>query len=67
MNQKLSEQRAAAVRDYLVSQGLASAAVAAKGFGRDMPLADNDTPAGRQKNRRVELIVSGDVIGVKIG
>ena len=67
LNQKLSEQRASAVRDYLVAQGLARNAVAAKGFGKDVPLADNDTPAGRQKNRRVELIVSGDVIGVKIG
>jgi len=67
LNQKLSEQRASAVRDYLVAQGLARDAVAAKGFGKDVPLADNDTPAGRQKNRRVELIVSGDVIGVKIG
>jgi len=67
LNQKLSEQRASAVRDYLVVQGLASDAVAAKGFGKAMPVAGNETTAGRQKNRRVELIVSGDVIGVKIG
>ena len=67
LNQKLSEQRASAVRDYLVAQGLASEAVTAKGFGKAMPVAGNETPAGRQKNRRVELVVSGDVIGVKIG
>ncbi len=67
LNQKLSEQRASAVRDYLVGQGLASDGVAARGLGKTMPVAINDTAAGRQKNRRVELIVSGDVIGVKIG
>jgi outer membrane protein OmpA-like peptidoglycan-associated protein len=67
LNQKLSEQRASAVREYLVAQGLASDAVASRGFGKTMPVASNDSAAGRQKNRRVELIVSGDVIGVKIG
>jgi outer membrane protein OmpA-like peptidoglycan-associated protein len=67
LNQKLSEQRASAVRDYMVSNGLANNSVAAKGFGKSMPVAGNETSAGRQKNRRVELIVSGDVIGVKIG
>jgi outer membrane protein OmpA-like peptidoglycan-associated protein len=45
----------------------AVAAVTAQGFGKDMPVVNNDTPSGRQQNRRVELIVSGEVIGVKIG
>jgi outer membrane protein OmpA-like peptidoglycan-associated protein len=67
LNQTLSEQRASAVRSYLVQQGLSSEAITAVGFGKTMPIADNDTPAGRQKNRRVELIVSGEVIGVKFG
>jgi outer membrane protein OmpA-like peptidoglycan-associated protein len=46
---------------------LADGSVTAKGLGKTMPVADNDTPAGRQKNRRVEIIVSGEVIGMKIG
>lgn len=62
-NQKLSEQRASAVQDYLVQQGLSGGSVTAKGFGKTMPVADNATAAGRQRNRRVELVVSGDVIG----
>jgi outer membrane protein OmpA-like peptidoglycan-associated protein len=62
-NMKLSEQRADAVRDYLVQQGLNGDSVTAKGFGKTMPVADNATAAGRQQNRRVELVVSGDVIG----
>jgi len=66
-NQKLSEQRASTVREYLVAQGLAEGAISAKGCGKSMPVASNDTAAGRQKNRRVELIVSGEVIGVEIG
>jgi len=67
LNQRLSEQRAETVRGYLVKQGLEATAVTARGFGKTMPVSDNDTAAGRQKNRRVELIVSGEVIGVKIG
>ncbi len=67
LNQKLSEQRAATTRSYLVDQGLAASQVTSKGFGKTMPVADNNTAAGRQKNRRVELIVSGEVIGTKIG
>jgi outer membrane protein OmpA-like peptidoglycan-associated protein len=67
LNQKLSDQRAETVRDYLLQQGLAADTIRAAGFGRTMPIADNDTAAGRQKNRRVELIVSGELIGVKIG
>jgi outer membrane protein OmpA-like peptidoglycan-associated protein len=62
-NMKLSEQRAGAVRDYLVQQGLSQDSVTAQGFGKTMPVADNSTAAGRQQNRRVELVVSGDVIG----
>ena len=66
-NLKLSEARAGTVRDYLVSEGLASDAVTAKGFGKDDPVAPNNTAAGRQKNRRVEMVVSGDIIGTPIG
>ncbi|MDT8066792.1 MAG: OmpA family protein [Terriglobia bacterium] len=62
-NQKLSEQRAEAVRDYLVQAGVAEAAVTAQGFGKAQPVAPNETAEGRQKNRRVELVVSGDAIG----
>ena len=67
LNQRLSEQRAGTVADFLVKQGLPSDSVSSKGFGKAMPVADNDTAAGRQQNRRVELIVSGEVIGVQIG
>ena len=63
MNQKLSENRANAVRGYLVEQGVGSAAVTAKGFGNTLPVASNDNASGRQENRRVELVVSGDAIG----
>ena len=65
-NQQLSEKRAASVRDYLVQQGISINAVTARGFGKTMPVASNDTPAGRQRNRRVEMIVAGDVIGISI-
>ena len=67
MNQTLSEHRAVSVRDYLVQQGVPTNSVSAKGFGKTVPVADNSTAAGRQKNRRVELVVSGEIIGVKIG
>ena len=66
-NQKLSEQRAATVRDFLVQQGVDLNSVTAAGFGPTMPIADNTTPSGRQKNRRVEIVVSGEVIGTQIG
>ena len=66
-NLKLSEQRAGGVRDYLISQGLALDNVTARGFGKENPVASNDTAAGRQKNRRVEMVVSGDIIGTPIG
>jgi outer membrane protein OmpA-like peptidoglycan-associated protein len=65
-NQKLSEQRANAVREYLLSQGMQASSLTAKGFGESTPVASNDTAAGKQQNRRVELIVSGEVIGTKI-
>ena len=63
MNQKLSENRAGAVRDYLVRQGVAANSVTAEGFGNAQPVASNDNPSGRQENRRVELVVSGAAIG----
>jgi outer membrane protein OmpA-like peptidoglycan-associated protein len=63
MNQELSENRAGSVRDYLVQQGVATTSVSAQGFGNSMPLASNNESAGRQQNRRVELVVSGDAIG----
>jgi outer membrane protein OmpA-like peptidoglycan-associated protein len=63
MNQKLSENRAGAVRDYLVEEGVTASSVSAKGFGNTSPVASNDNSAGRQENRRVELLVSGDAIG----
>src|ERR1700675_3673174 len=66
-NQKLSEQRAMTVRDYLVQQGVDMNSVTAAGLGEGVPIADNSTAAGRQKNRRVEIIVSGEVIGTRIG
>ncbi|HWW19718.1 MAG TPA: OmpA family protein, partial [Steroidobacteraceae bacterium] len=66
-NQKLSEERADGVRTYLVSEGLSSDIVISKGFGKDNPVASNDNAAGRQKNRRVEMVVSGDIIGQPIG
>ncbi len=67
LNQKLSEQRAEAVQGYVIEQGLSAGSVTAKGLGKSLPVADNDTTAGRQKNRRVEIIISGEVIGEKIG
>jgi outer membrane protein OmpA-like peptidoglycan-associated protein len=63
MNQKLSENRAGAVRDYLIEQGVANNSVTTKGFGNTLPVASNDNFAGRQENRRVELVVSGEAIG----
>jgi outer membrane protein OmpA-like peptidoglycan-associated protein len=62
-NQSLSEKRAGAVRDYLVQQGIAADSIEARGFGKTQPIASNDTPEGRQQNRRVELVLSGDAIG----
>jgi outer membrane protein OmpA-like peptidoglycan-associated protein len=64
-NQKLSENRAGAVRDYLVQQGITDSAIVSRGLGKAQPVATNDTADGRQQNRRVELVLSGDAIGVK--
>ncbi|MBE7544767.1 MAG: OmpA family protein [Bryobacteraceae bacterium] len=66
LNQRLSERRAESVRNYLVSQGLDAAMLTSQGFGKTMPIADNSTRDGRQQNRRVELIVSGEVIGTAL-
>ena len=66
-NQKLSEHRGEAVRDYLTQQGMASSSVTTKGLGKTQPIASNDTASGRQQNRRVELVISGDIIGGEIG
>ena len=63
-NQTLSEKRANAVRDYLVTEGVPDGTVSAIGLGKANPVASNDTAAGRQQNRRVEMVVSGDPIGV---
>jgi outer membrane protein OmpA-like peptidoglycan-associated protein len=66
LNQGLSEQRAGAVRDYLVQQGVSTNFVTAQGFGNTLPVASNQNSAGRQENRRVELVVSGESIGTDV-
>jgi len=63
MNQKLSENRAGSVRDYLVQEGVSANSVTAQGYGNSSPVATNNNAAGRQQNRRVELVVSGEAIG----
>jgi len=65
-NQVLSEKRANAVRDFMVQQGISPAIISSQGLGKGDPVASNDTAAGRQMNRRVEMIVSGDIIGTPI-
>jgi outer membrane protein OmpA-like peptidoglycan-associated protein len=65
-NQELSEHRAEGVRSYLTQQGVPESSTTATGFGKNRPIASNDTSEGRQQNRRVELVVSGEVIGTKI-
>ena len=67
MNQQLSEQRADSVRDYLTKENIPSASMTSHGFGKTQPVASNDTAEGRQQNRRVEMVVSGEVIGTTIG
>jgi len=62
-NQQLSERRADSVRDFLAEQGVAPSSITARGFGKMQPVASNDTAEGRQRNRRVELVVNGDAIG----
>jgi len=66
-NQVLSEERAASVRDYLLKENIPAASMTSQGFGKTQPVASNDTAEGRQQNRRVEMVVSGEVIGTTIG
>ena len=66
-NQKISDERAGSVRGYLVSQGLKPDNITAVGLGKSNPVADNSSARGRQLNRRVEMVVSGDVIGTQVG
>jgi outer membrane protein OmpA-like peptidoglycan-associated protein len=66
INERLSQQRATAVGDYLITQGVTSDRIATRGYGPRFPAASNDTREGRQQNRRVELVVSGEVIGTPI-
>ena len=66
-NEKLSEQRAEAVRNFLAQRGVANGLMTVRGFGPSQPVASNGTPVGRQQNRRVESVVSGNVIGGAIG
>jgi len=63
-NQKLSESRASTVKDFLISQGVSMNSISAAGFGKNDPVADNSSASGRQQNRRVNMVVSGDAIGV---
>ena len=65
-NQSLSDRRADSVKSYLLQQGIASSSIKAKGLGETQPVASNETASGRQQNRRVELIVSGDIIGTTV-
>jgi len=67
MNQVLSERRASSVMEYLASQNIPAASMTSQGFGKTQPVASNDTAEGRQQNRRVEMVVSGDVIDTTIG
>ncbi|MCX6633359.1 MAG: OmpA family protein, partial [Candidatus Solibacter sp.] len=66
-NQELSEHRGESVRDYLTNQGMPTSSVTSRGFGETQPVATNDTAQGRQQNRRVEIVISGEVIGTVIG
>src|SRR6266581_2679704 len=64
--QQLSERRAGSVRDFLAQQGVPGGSISARGFGKTQPAASNDTPEGRQQNRRVELVVTGETIGTTV-
>jgi outer membrane protein OmpA-like peptidoglycan-associated protein len=66
-NQTLSENRANSVRAYLIAQGIDPMSITSVGYGKSNPVASNDSPAGRQQNRRVEIIISGEIIGTQIG
>lgn len=65
-NQTLSEKRADAVRDYLLAQNIKPDNLTAVGYGKTRPIASNDTADGRQQNRRVEMVMSGDIIGTPV-
>ena len=67
LNMRLSERRASAVRDFLVQLGINASTIGSRGFGESQPVSTNDTATGRQQNRRVEMVVSGDVIGTPAG
>lgn len=60
LNQELSERRAQAVRDALAALGVEPSRIQTRGYGEDYPVASNQTPAGRQQNRRVEVVVSSE-------
>jgi outer membrane protein OmpA-like peptidoglycan-associated protein len=62
-DERLSAERAASIRNLLARQGVASSSIAARGFGKARPLASNATSAGREQNRRVEIVISGVPIG----
>jgi len=62
-NQQLSLQRAIAVRDYLIAQGVAASTIDVGGLGPDRPVADNATAEGRARNRRVEIVLTGGPVG----
>ena len=65
-NQVLSDRRANTVRDFMIQQGVSGSTISARGLGESQPVASNDTAVGRQMNRRVEMIVSGDIIGTPL-
>jgi outer membrane protein OmpA-like peptidoglycan-associated protein len=66
-NQTLSENRATSVRAYLINQGIDPTSITAVGYGKSDPVASNDTATGRQQNRRVEIFISGEIIGTQTG
>jgi outer membrane protein OmpA-like peptidoglycan-associated protein len=63
-NQTLSDKRAQTVKDFLVAQGVSPNNITSQGFGKNNPVADNTSASGRAQNRRVNMVVSGDAIGV---
>ncbi len=66
-NQQLSEQRASTVREFLMRQGVKPDSIESRGFGMIQPVASNSTATGRQLNRRVDLVVTGEAIGSSAG
>jgi outer membrane protein OmpA-like peptidoglycan-associated protein len=64
LNQKLSDNRASTVKDFLVAQGVSTSNITSQGFGKNDPVADNSSASGRAQNRRVNMVVSGDAIGI---